>query len=213
MQNLKILCAWKGDDWIALADIVLPVFREYANKWGYKLLIHEGVYGNSGWHFPVQKMAWVRDVVLENSDDYFWVVDLDILITNFNIPVMEFVDSEYHVFMARDITNRPNCGSYIVKNSPEAIQWLTAVCDMRETTTSEQDAIIRLSEMEPTKSITRHLPHGTINQIPYQYYDVIGEHRRDEGNWVPGDLLAHLPGMTPSARTQIFSGLLPEVIR
>lgn len=213
-MTLTMLSACVGSDWQPMLDIVKPVMEEYAERHGYGMEWLLTPYCDARHALPYQKTQWAHDYITEHPEtDFFWILDCDILLTNLTIPVTDFIYSGYDIFMCWDATNRPNCGSYILRNGKKAMHWLDTILAMREEVTSEQHAVILLADAEPTKSITKHLPNGTINQIPYQYYDTIGEMRRSEGNWVEGDLLAHLPGHTPQSRVKIFTELLPQVIR
>lgn len=207
-MTLTMLSACVGADWQPMLDIVKPVMEEYAERHGYGMEWLLTPYHDERWAYPYQKTQWVRDYITEHPEtDYFWILDADILLTNLHIPVTGFIDAEHDIFMCWDITDRPNCGSYIIRNSPQSLRWLDTILAIREEVTSEQHAVILLADTEPTKSITKRLEHSSINSIPYDLYDAIGPKEVEEGQWHPNyiTLTCHLPGMTPQRRAEIFS--------
>lgn len=204
-MKICLLTAYTGEDWKPLADMVLPSFYSYADLWGHDIYVLEESYRDRSWHYPWQKTAWVRDVMEENPHDFYWVLDLDIYITNNQVDVRSFLDDRHHIYMARDISGHLNCGSYLVRNSVLGRQWLDAIMSMRESCTSEQDAIIKLSKAPLWKAATKVLEHPSINSVDWTEYesitDIIPE---SQGQWFPGHLTCHLPGRTPQDRCRIF---------
>jgi len=210
---LTVLTACTGADWQALRSIVEPNLREYTKRWGYDFMILETFYRDASWHYPVQKTAWVRDVIEENKSDFFWVVDIDLICTNMTVDVRQWLDDEHSIFMARDVSGNLNCGSYLIRNSTITKAWLDSILRLREETTSEQDAIIRLSENKIFRNATKELSHPSLNSSPWERYPSMGRKSVEEGQWEPGQFICHLPGRTPRSREEIFTELLPQVIR
>lgn len=212
-MKLGVLTAYTGSDWDDLAGIVIPNFQEYCTRWGYEFHLLHGNYADASWHYPWQKTLWARDLIKSSDADAFWVLDLDVLITNFTIPVHSFLDDEHSIFMARDVSGHLNCGSYLVKNNENALLWMDSIMSLREELTSEQHAVIHLSESPLWKLHTKELTHPSLNSVAYDLYDVIGRKDHEEGQWQNSDLLVHLPGMTPQRRYEILKDYVNWVVR
>jgi hypothetical protein len=212
-QTLTMLTACMGEDWKPLRDIVEPNLREYAARWGHDFQILDGPYYDHSWSYPMQKTAFVRDVVQESKSEFFWVLDIDLLITNMILDVRDWLDDEHAIFMAKDISGQLNCGSYLIRNCAMAKVWLDSIIRLREETTSEQHAIIELGKAETFSEATRILPHPSINSLALDLYPLYGRSSVKEGQWENGHLVVHLPGMTPQRRAEILGQYANWVIR
>jgi hypothetical protein len=191
-------------DWQNIADIVLRNFWEYADRYGYKLVVHEyeQPYPNIGY----QKIVEIQKLFAENVCDIVWQVDLDCLITNHQIPVERFID-EYHEMFITSGVNGINAGSFIIKNTEWSYDFLNWVMKQsgKEKMYCEQDAMMAYMK-EYKKNPIKVVGHPSFNSFDYSLYPEFSEIRKEEeGHWHPGHLLLHLPGIGMEKRAEILS--------
>lgn len=202
-----------------LADIIVPNIQKYCDKHGYELFVNTIPDGN--FHFIKTKDA---RKILEDYD-LVWVVEGDILVTNHNFKVEDFIDNEHDLFLCRDI-NGANGGSLIIKNtgySCALLDWINS--DKNIGYGDEQNFFEQLDYQEEEESEILFLNHPSINSIPYQYYapsygyinweqyeprKEIPTH--EMGNWEIGDFVCHLPGKTLQERIEIFNQIKEHII-
>lgn len=188
--------------WELLADIVLPEVRKYCKKYSFLKCFLESK-EDKDWAF--NKMAYLSPLLGEFDADLIWVLDLDALITNPAIPFTDFTDDEHDIFITKDI-NGINAGSWIMRNTEASRNFLkTIVNNFNEP--HEQILMNRYLHMVKVK----YLPHPSINSYRYELYkDLLGEVNvaHDQGQWQPGDLLLHLPGLSLEKRIEVFKEML-----
>lgn len=180
--------------WQELADIVLPKVEAYAAKHGYIADII-----CTDWNvLPVgsYKMHILQRALIEY--DFIWVLDLDTLITNPEIKFTDFVDNDHDIFIATDI-NGINAGSWIVRNTPESIEFIRAVINNFDAP-EEQTIMKRYLNMVKVK----YLLHPSINSYKYGLYGI----QYPYGEWAPSDLLLHLPGLSLERRIEILKEMV-----
>ncbi len=185
--------------WQPLADIVLPRVREYCKRHDYDFFID---HLNSIDNWAYQKMRSL-DFPMSRCE-FTWVLDLDTLITNPSIPFTDFTDDEHDIFITRDI-NGINAGSWIVRNTKASRDFIAKIVDNFDAP-HEQILMNRYLHMVKVK----YLPHPSINSYDYNQYNGFGlaVPAHDQGQWQPGDLLLHLPGLTLEKRIEVFGGMI-----
>ncbi len=185
--------------WQPLADIVLPRVREYCAKHRY-IFIDGNAANNDEWAFC--KMACLYNFL--SYYDFIWVLDLDTLITNPAIPFTDFTDDEHDIFICRDI-NGINAGSWIVRNTKASRDFIAKIVDNFN---EPHEQILMNKYLHMVK--VKYLPHPSINSYDYNQYNGFGlaVPAHDFGQWEPGDLLLHLPGLSLEQRIEIFKGMI-----
>ena len=144
--------------------------------------------------------------VLEKYD-FVWVLDLDTLITNPEIPFTKFVDNYHDVFMCIDLHGL-NAGSWIARRTDITRIFINNVISNFDAP-EEQTVMKRF--IDKGDVILRVLPHPSINSYMYELYkDLHGEITIDNssGQWCETDLLLHLPGLSLEKRIEIFGGMI-----
>ena len=187
-------------DWQPLADIVLPKVEAYCGKHGYCYSpVKQLFVGNVG----LYKMFLLQDRLY--MFETIWILDLDTLITNPSIPFAQFTDNEHDIFITEDI-HGINAGSWIIRNTEAARLFVRTVINNFDAP-EEQTVMKRYLDMVKVKI----LPHPSINSYKYELYkdilkDELGETviSHEEGQWQPGDLLLHLPGLDMQTRINTF---------
>jgi hypothetical protein len=227
--------------WQRLADVVLPVAQAYCDKWGYKAEFRcsEREPNGTGYfcmqadadvisdctqvHFGEMKITSAHDVVgyhkmlhlrrLINTYDLIWILDLDALITNPDIPFHEFCEDPYdHDLFITEDTHGINCGSFIIRGNLETQMFIDFIIDKFGDAPEEQTVFNRLRDYWPT---VRILPHPSINSYLYTEYLYDWDAKvgapmpgHEQGRWQPGDLCLHLPGVEFERRIEVFEQII-----
>ncbi len=196
-MNICILILYTNS-WQNIADVVLDNAVEYTYKHGYNLSIRRYPECFSGY----DKLEWSKSLLLEN--DYVWNLDLDALITNHNIRIEQFLDSDKNFFITYG-ANTYNAGSFILKKSAWANWFIEYLLSKKgeEKMHCEQDAILKYIEEYGTEDICI-LPHPSINSFMYDLYPEYSNVKHEEGNWEEGDFVLHLPGIGMDKRYEIL---------
>lgn len=189
--------------WQPMADIVLPNIRAYCDKHGYdyQFMQYPEPYPSN---FGFNKLIEILDLFKLQRHDVIWSLDLDATITNHNIKVEQFLDDEHDFFITRDV-NGINAGSFLVRNTAWAKEFMEYLVGFKDVTNCEQDAIdLYMVDNECDK--IKVLEHPSINSYNYELYPEHGETRkREEGHWHDGDFVLHLPGIGVAKRLEILS--------
>ena len=192
--------------WQPLVDIVLPVLKDYCRKHKFVLINHDHEGNNEDWAFHkmnklLKFVEWTQQTELN-----IWVLDVDTLITNPNISFKWFIDYEHDIFITRDI-NGINAGSWIMRNTEASKQFLQAIVDNFDEP-HEQILMNKFLHMVNVK----YLPHPSINSYRYELYKDVVDNAlsmtHDQGQWEPGDLLLHLPGLTLEKRIEVLQEMI-----
>ncbi len=192
--------------WQPLADIVLPMVKQYCLKYGYRRCLMPSA-ENSNW--AARKILYL-EMLLVNYD-FIWVLDLDTLITNPSIPFTDFTDDEHDIFITKDI-NGINAGSWIVRNTKASRDFIGKIVDNFD---APHEQILMNKYLHMVK--VKYLPHPSINSYKYELYYNLPELlaacgyipiKHEHGQWESGDLLLHLPGLSLEKRIEIFKGMI-----
>ena len=68
----------------------------------------------------------------------------------------------------------------------------------------EQDAINKYLSEFPHDNNIKFLTHPSINSYLYENYPEIPAQEEEYGQWVPGNFVLHLPGMSQEKRIEIM---------
>ena len=156
-------------------------------------------------HFD--KFVHILDVMDQHPEvEWVWWLDNDAMITNFDIRVGDLVDNDYHVIMPTDIAAL-NTGSFIVRNSPQAREWLNFLLSKKKEYKDdkkwfEQQAVI---DFYPKfQDLFKIIPQQWLNSYDYRMYNVEGiDLLGQDGQWAPGDFVIHWPGLPNDARVKL----------
>lgn len=188
------------EGWSNIAKIVLPNAKEYCQRHGYALdaIMHREPYPLN---FGYSKLTEIKRLL--KNFDIVWSLDLDTLITNHCYKVEDFIDflEDYDFFITKDV-NGINGGSFIVKKSDWSIPFLDLLYSLKgeEGMHCEQDAINYYYKNYKDK--IKILPHPSINSYKYELYPEF-EYGID-GQWMEGDFVLHLPGLSIEKRIEIL---------
>jgi len=186
-----------------MAKVVLPNATEYCNRHGYEF--------NFVWYpepcnpdFGYNKLIKIKELFSKGIDVVF-SLDLDVLITNHNINVTDFLDDDYDFFVTKDV-NGVNCGSFIIRNTKWSNDFINLLLKKRGEPGMhcEQDALRAYMEEYQITPI-KILKHPSINSYLYQNYLEFGEQKHEDGQWREGDFILHVPGLGTERRLEILS--------
>lgn len=147
------------------------------------------------------KIQFILDI-LENNPEVTWVwwLDCDALITNFTKRIEDVIDDNYHIIMATDVHSL-NCGSFFVKNSPEAIGWLKMILSWKDLYRQKRwdnpEQYPMIINYIKYRKIIKLLPQREINSFDYRLYPGISniDMLDTDGQWQPGDWVLHWPSV------------------
>ena len=188
----------------------------YCERHGYELAVKTDEWSDV---IYFDKIQYLIDI-LENNPDVKWIwwLDCDALITNFNKKIEDYVDDNYHIIISTDV-NGINCGSFFVKNSPQALEWLHMILDHKE-----RYKIKKWDNPEQTPMIMTYIkyrdwiklvPQKEINSYNYALlYPTLDNHDMlgVVGEWEPGDWVLHWPGIPNQLRLQIAAKVVPQIV-
>jgi hypothetical protein len=194
-----------NDKHAELASYTWTNKQHYAKKHGYKAVPKTDNFSQEQMHFD--KFAHILDVMNADPDiEWVWWIDNDALVTNFDTPLTNLIDNDYHVIIGVDIASI-NTGSFLVRNSMQARQWLEFILSKKkeyknDTKWFEQQAVI---DFYPKfQEIFKVIPQRLINSYDYNIYNVDGTDLLGyDGQWQPGDFVMHWPGLNNQLRIQL----------
>jgi hypothetical protein len=222
---MKIAMATLNDDtYEPLAEITFHKNkREYCLRHGY-----EAIQKNSGWTFPkkaigFEKLKQILEIFEEKPYlDWLHCSGCDTLVTNFNQKLEDIIDDTYHMIVCFD-GNGMNVDSFLIKNSRVGkglIKLILQVYDQyKDHFWYEQQAFIDYFFNAPlAKDIIKPLPQRVMNSYIYDLYPEWREkpqldHTGHDGNWVHGDFMLHLPGISLEKRIEIMTEFLGKVVK
>lgn len=189
-----------------LAAITIPVLQRYCDKHGYFLNINKVPDGNVD--FIISRDA--RELLYDGYDAIMGI-ETDILITNFNVSIEDFLDGGNDFYICRDVNNI-NFGCWIATGT----HLLSFILAHEGKFKTEQNV---LEHFQP-KTKVKYLEHPAINSLPYKYYHNYGYINYngepmptlEQGNWERGCFNMHLPGMPLEKRIEIFQNHLKDII-
>lgn len=188
-----------------LADLTWSNKQKYAAKHGYIAVAKTDKFSQEQVHFD--KFIHLLDVMKTHPEvDWVWWLDNDAMITNFDKKIEDLVDPDFHVIMATDIASL-NTGSFIVRNSPQAKEWLEFLLSKKKEYKDdkkwfEQQAVI---DFYPKfEELFKLVPQQWLNSYDYQMYNIEGiDLLGQDGQWYPGDFVIHWPGLPNETRVKL----------
>ena len=208
------------DRYKPLADLTWEQNRVlYAHTHGYTSIAQTSDF-NTNIPIGFAKIALMLEVMDRQEHDVLHWSGTDTMITNFNIPLDQFLYDGYHVTIATDF-NGIQADSFIVRNTPEARSWLQMIMDLepqyRNHPYVEQG--VMMETYTQWSHIVKLVPQRFINAYHYPLYcpgkgaknnlDKLGF----SGQWYKGDWLIHCPDQSLNVRLQLFNQILPHVVK
>ena len=210
-----------ANDYLPLAELTWINNRElYAKARGYDTVVKTDNFKYQHPQLGFEKIDMLLNILNEGKYDILHWSGTDTMITNFFIPLEEFIYPGYSVVIATDF-NGINADSIIVHNTPDAKKWLQTILDMYPQYANrrgyEQDVMWDIQEQ--FKDIVKIVPQRYLNAYHYEIYktranatsnmDALGY----SGDWKVGDFLLHCPGQPMQIRFDLFNQVKNMVIK
>lgn len=202
---MKIACISIYDEpYKPVADITVPNLTEYCRRHAYN-------------HHIFRSGPWQRDIVWERIPKILEVLpnydavayfDCDVLITNHNVRLEEFIDRDITLSesVREDGSIHLNDGVLLVKNSEDSISILNKAWETYpiDGINCAQDAFEKIIKDDP---LLKHVSFSIERQKRFNsfLYEEYGMPLTTRGNWTVGDFALHLPGCTTERRVEIFN--------
>jgi len=204
-----------------VGELTLQNKKEYCEFHGYQLFAKVDNF-SQGRHIYLDKIRHNLLVLEQNPQlEWVWWLDCDAVITNFNIPMQTYCNNDYD-FIATVDRYALNNGSYFIKNSDRAKQFLKDILALEDTFVDhkwpdQQPMISLIEHNDEYKNMTKLYPQRAFNSYDYDYYyrdhgnthdwDLFGE----KGKWQQGDFVIHYPAMKHQDRLELIKNILPKV--
>lgn len=201
-----------------LADITWTKNRtQYAAKHGYDAIAKTD--GFDGMNIGFAKIKLLLDTLKQGQHDVLHWSGTDTMMTNWTIPLSEFVYDGYHVTIATDF-NGIQSDSFVVRNTMEGRAWLQMILDRMPEYLNhpflEQGVMMETHHQH--QHLVKVVPQRFLNSYHYPlYYQKGARNNQDSlgfnGQWYPGDFLIHAPDQRMDVRLSLFGQIEPMVIR
>jgi hypothetical protein len=207
------------DNYKDLAEITWYNNRElYANRHGYKKIAKTDGFDNMNIGFA--KIKLLLDIFTQNTsvDAIHWS-GTDTMITNWSIPLSEFIYDNYHVTIATDF-NGIQSDSFLVRNTMEGRAWLSMILDNMQSYLSHPflEQGVMMETYHQYQHIIKVVPQRFLNSYHYPlYYSKGARNNQDKlgfnGQWYIGDFLIHAPDQPMNIRLDLFNKVSKMIIR
>lgn len=199
-----------------LADLTDQPKQEYCQRYGYQFFVlKENRYSDV---MGFNKIGYILDL-LKSNPELKWLLfsECDATITNLTVSIEDKIDNDYHFIIPVDRLN-VNAGNLLVRNSPEAIEYLEMIMSRqdqyRDHEWAEQQVII--DTIDNYTHMVKIVPQRYMNsyiQAPYDYCDIRTDVLGHSGEWQPGDWIYHMPGLHKPVRIAMTNEILKHIVR
>jgi len=185
-----------ADNYKEIADITVPVMKQYCDKHRYSF--HE-IKLENGNEYHYKKHEYFKDLMATDVEVIFFL-DVDALITNLSVPIENFLDEEHDFYITRDVTEL-NGGVFILKNTYWGKVFNVYILSQRDNYGNEQNVYNDCYDVFSFK--IKVLEHPSINSYQYDIYPELPDVRKEsEGHWHEGNFILHTPGAALSLRIE-----------
>jgi mannan polymerase II complex MNN10 subunit len=141
--------------------------KQYCKKHGYSNYIENGLSDKRGAEWS--KISSLLRHMEDDKHDWFWAIDVDIMITNGSIKAETFLDDNYELVYQRD-WNWFNAGSFFIKNSEWSKEYLRKVLQVKKPRPhffKEQAALYNVLDDTPGfHDKVKWMPQRAFNSYP-----------------------------------------------
>lgn len=184
-----------------VAELTIPVLKEYCEKWGNFLSVKENPLYEKG-------IIWGRIEDMLTSDtgaDWLVHIDADVLITNLTISLESIVDGVEQDIIVGSDQNGINDGMLFVRDTPQARELIYQLYRKDKDCFQSQLA----HDIEAVGHRVKIASQRQFNSyLRGEYADM------PEGcQWEERDFALHCPGRTPERRVEILQQIIPLIQR
>jgi hypothetical protein len=200
-----------------LADLTWNQNRVlYAQKHGYGALAKTDNFRQPiiGW----EKIAYLLEIMNNSDYEVLHFSGTDTMITNWHIPLSEFLYDGYSVAISTDF-NGIQADSFVVRNDTAGRAWLQMIMDKQPQYSRHPyyEQGVMMESYADYRHVVKVLPQRYLNAYHYPLYKNKGAKNNLDsmgfsGQWHKGDFLIHCPDHPMHIRMALFNQILPEVI-
>ena len=210
-ENKLAIASLHDKNYEELADITAWKNKyKYCEKNGYNFHVKTEDF-KLGYGF--EKINFILQLFERYNYEWIYWCGCDTMIMNFTKKLEDFIDNNYHFIISKDCHDI-NADSFFIRNSKEGIEYFKFILSQHDKYKGdcwqEQRVMIHNENVEPWRSYTKIVPQYEINSYLYENYG--RRHSHEQGQFVSGDFLLHLPGMNLEQRLRICSEKIKEVI-
>ena len=205
------------DNYKILADLTWEGNRvRYAQKNGYGALAKTNNFTQPiiGW----EKIAWCLEIMNNSDYELLHFSGTDTLITNWHIPLTEFLYDGFSVTIATDF-NGIQADSFVIRNNQAGKNWLQMIMDKQQQYSRHPyfEQGVMMESYPDYRDVVKVVPQRYLNAYHYPlYYNKGAKNTLDamgfSGQWYKGDFLIHCPDHPMHVRLNLFNQIIPEVI-
>ena len=207
-----------NENYAALANLTWNQNRVlYAQKHNYGAIAKTDNF--NGMNLGFAKIALLLEIMKTNQYDLIHWSGTDTLITNFTIPLTEFVYDGYHITIATDF-NGLQSDSFVIRNTMEGRAWLQMILDKMPEYLNHPflEQGVMMETYQQYQHIVKVVPQRFLNSYHYQLYRNKGATNNHDkmgfnGQWYIGDFLIHAPDQHMNIRMELFNQIMPMVIK
>lgn len=203
-----------------LASTTQNLLAQYCKRHGYALTIkHESL--DESRHISWSKIRLLQQVMSSHQADYYVWIDDDIVITDADKDILEFVtefqfeDTDKSIMVSGDTQALLNAGLMILK--PSALDLLSVIWEMPDKI-SKMKRFIKEANWEQECFIeyvrSCGAEHCEVLIVPYkrlQAFEREGYNDTPDQLWSPGDFCAHVSGMQLEKRLRCLRRVLDRM--
>lgn len=203
-----ICCTMFSPSHQELADISVPNLAAYCERHGYEMRIIN--IADDEW---VYMKHWSFNEYFIEGVDLIWYKDVDSLIMDMNKPITDYIDDVYSFFITMDF-NELNGGSVVLRNTHQGISFNHYILNERIKFENEQNCYNDPKTLDTFADTINVIRHPSINSYDYSCYPECKEYigREDLGDWHPGNLMIHFPGLGLKDRVELMKEYSKKVI-
>lgn len=194
-----------------------PILEEYCKKHNYTFVFKDDSLDYS--RAPSWSKLLMVEELLPMYDYVIWIDD-DILITDMDKPITDFisVNNNKGITLQKDPNIRTkdinkkllkddiNCGFMFFKNKPETLNLIKSwykYCDI-----NPSKAVQNNWEQDILVNYYNNIDKSEINIVEYRTFQSFHRGNDADYQWHPGDFSAHLTGICKRKRLQLIEQLL-----
>ena len=186
----------------------------YANRWRYDAIAKTDNFDIKNPGFA--KIALMLEVANQQKHDWLYWSGTDLMITNFTIPITEFLYPNRDITISIDF-NHINADSFVIRNTDIARKWLSTILDLGPKYMThhwyEQQAMIDI--YNEWRDHIQIVPQRFLNSYQLDKWTAPGseiDQTGCRGIWCKGDFALHFCNRPNDYRLERMTHYLTQVI-
>ncbi len=186
-----------GEEFKETVQLGIDNKRAYCKKYGYEFICGEKSLDSSR-PIPWSKLLLLLSVMENSSHEWLFWTDADSIVTNFAIPLEDFIDPDYDFILTQDM-NGLNTGQFFIRNCDRVRDFFKRAYAHEECIHHiywEQQGVIAELELDSDfRARTKVVPQRLFNSYAPENHGVISN-----VTFQPGDFIVHFPGVRDKQR-------------